>query len=124
MSLTGYQNYYEKDAETWERQALIRARPVAGDIELGQEFVKQAHAFAYSQALTAEQIAYIVHNRQRKEAQADASSFYFTPSKRQEKTADRCEIWIRGTHRYRISCPNTPANPRYDTLASAGAEHS
>ena len=70
LSLTGYQNYYEKDAETWERQALIRARPVAGDIELGQEFVKQAHAFAYSQSLTAEQIAYIVHNRQRKEAQA------------------------------------------------------
>ena len=70
LSLTGYQNYYEKDAETWERQALIRARLVAGDIELGQEFVKQAHAFAYSQSLTAEQIAYIVHNRQRKEAQA------------------------------------------------------
>ena len=70
LSLAGYQNYYEKDGETWERQALIRARPVAGDIELGQEFVKQAHAFAYSQSLTAEQIAYIVHNRQRKEAQA------------------------------------------------------
>ena len=70
LSLAGYQNYYDKDAETWERQALIRARPVAGDIELGQEFVKQAHAFAYSQPLTSEQTANIVHNRQRKEAQA------------------------------------------------------
>ncbi|RKU09892.1 hypothetical protein C6502_12520 [Candidatus Poribacteria bacterium] len=70
LSLAGYQSYYEKDAEIWERQALIRARPVAGDIELGQQFVKQAHAFAYSQPLTAEGIAYIVHNRQRKEEQA------------------------------------------------------
>ena len=70
LTLAGYQNYYEKDAETWERQALIRARPVAGDVELGQEFVKQAQAFAYSQPLTSEQTAYIVHNRQRKEAQA------------------------------------------------------
>ena len=70
LSLAGYQSYYEKDAETWERQALIRARPVAGDIELGQKFVEQAHAFAYSQPLTSEQAAYIVHNRQRKEAQA------------------------------------------------------
>ena len=70
LSLEGYQNYYEKDAETWERQALSRARPVAGDVELGQEFVKEAHAFAYSQPLTSEQTAYIVHNRQRKEAQA------------------------------------------------------
>ena len=70
LSLEGYQNYYEKDAETWERQALIRARPVAGDVELGQEFVKEAHTFAYSQPLTSEQTAYIVHNRQRKEVQA------------------------------------------------------
>ena len=70
LSLAGYQSYYEKDAEIWERQALIRARPVAGDIELGQEFVEQAHAFAYSQPLTAEGTAYIVHNRQRKEEQA------------------------------------------------------
>ncbi len=70
LSLEGYQNYYNKDAETWERQALIRARPVAGDVELGKEFVKQAQAFAYSQPLTSEQTAAIVHNRQRKEAQA------------------------------------------------------
>lgn len=70
LSLAGYQSYYEKDAETWERQALIRARPIAGDAELGQEFVKQAHTFTYNQPLTSEQTAYIVHNRQRKEKQA------------------------------------------------------
>ena len=91
LSLEGYQNYYEKDAETWERQALIRARPVAGDIELGQEFIKQAHAFAYGQPLTAEQIAHIIHNRQRKRSANDAFRLYLshrTPPETQKKTAD------------------------------------
>ncbi|MBI1929040.1 hypothetical protein HYR99_32940, partial [Candidatus Poribacteria bacterium] len=70
LSLAGYQNYYDKHAETWERQALIRARPVAGDVELGEMFLECAYAFAYSQPLTADQVAQILHNRQRKEAQA------------------------------------------------------
>ncbi|HSJ97744.1 MAG TPA: hypothetical protein VLC53_11760, partial [Myxococcota bacterium] len=30
-SLTGLRAYYEGDAQVWERQALLRARPVAGD---------------------------------------------------------------------------------------------
>ena len=31
--------YYERWAKTWEFQALLKARPVAGDLELGQQFV-------------------------------------------------------------------------------------
>ena len=34
-SLDGYRAYLDRWAETWERQALARARPVAGDHELG-----------------------------------------------------------------------------------------
>ncbi len=37
-SLDGYEAYLDRWAETWERQALARARPVAGDPELGQRF--------------------------------------------------------------------------------------
>ena len=71
LPLTGYQNYYDNTAEVWERQALTRARVVAGDIEqLGDRFLEIAHAFCYSDALTSEEIAEIVHTRQRKEAQA------------------------------------------------------
>ena len=54
-----------------ERQALTRARVVAGDIErLGNRFLEIAHVFCYGDALTSEEIAEIVHTRQRKEAQA------------------------------------------------------
>lgn len=71
LALEGYQNYYDNAAEVWERQALTRARVVAGDIEhLGNRFLEIAHAFCYGDALTAEEIAEIVHTRQRKEAQA------------------------------------------------------
>ena len=71
LPLAGYQNYYDNIAEVWERQALTRARVVAGDRkQLGNQFLDIAHAFCYADALTSEEIAEIVHTRQRKEAQA------------------------------------------------------
>ena len=38
-SLEGYRSYYERWSAGWESQALLRARPVAGDPDLGQRFV-------------------------------------------------------------------------------------
>ena len=34
-ALDAYEAYWERWAQTWELQALIKARPVAGDAELG-----------------------------------------------------------------------------------------
>ena len=71
LPLAGYQHYYDTTALVWERQALTRARAVAGDTEtLGNAFLEIAHAFCYSDALTPEEIAEIVQTRKRKEAQA------------------------------------------------------
>ena len=70
LPLDGYKRYYEEHAETWERQAAIRARPIAGDERLGRRFLEVAHTFAYSQSLTQDEVAEIIHTRQRKEAQA------------------------------------------------------
>ncbi|HIE26101.1 TPA: hypothetical protein EYP66_02315 [Candidatus Poribacteria bacterium] len=70
LSLRGYRDYYDKHAEIWERQALIKSRPVAGDLNFGKQFIQIAHGFAYSQPLTPEQIAEIVHTRERKENKA------------------------------------------------------
>ncbi len=88
LSLAGYQNYYEKHAEIWERQASIRASPVAGDADLGKRFVKQANTFAYSQPLTPDQVAQIVHNRQRKEAQAILATSSTRRRKRRKRRLD------------------------------------
>ena len=71
LPLAGYQHYYNTTALVWERQALTRARVVAGDTEvLGNRFLEIAHAFCYAAPLTAEEIAEIVRTRRRKEAQA------------------------------------------------------
>lgn len=38
-SLAAYRTYYERHARPWEFQALLKARPIAGDAALGQEFM-------------------------------------------------------------------------------------
>jgi glutamate-ammonia-ligase adenylyltransferase len=46
-SLASYREYYDRWMETWERQALIKARPVAGDTDLGRQFAALAQDRAY-----------------------------------------------------------------------------
>ncbi|WP_328783269.1 bifunctional [glutamine synthetase] adenylyltransferase/[glutamine synthetase]-adenylyl-L-tyrosine phosphorylase [Streptomyces canus] len=38
-TLASHLAYYQRWAKTWEFQALLKARPVAGDLELGEEYV-------------------------------------------------------------------------------------
>ncbi|MCX4832950.1 bifunctional [glutamine synthetase] adenylyltransferase/[glutamine synthetase]-adenylyl-L-tyrosine phosphorylase [Streptomyces sp. NBC_01016] len=38
-TLSSHLAYYQRWAKTWEFQALLKARPVAGDLELGEEYV-------------------------------------------------------------------------------------
>jgi glutamate-ammonia-ligase adenylyltransferase len=38
-TLDSMRSYYEKWASDWEFQAMLKARPMAGDIQLGEEFV-------------------------------------------------------------------------------------
>lgn len=40
-TLDGYLTYLERHARTWEKQALLKARPVAGDMSLGQAFMER-----------------------------------------------------------------------------------
>jgi glutamate-ammonia-ligase adenylyltransferase len=41
-SVTAYEEYYRRRAMLWEIQALTRARPVAGSMELGRQFAELA----------------------------------------------------------------------------------
>ena len=38
-SLESHKTYYERWAESWEFQALLKARPIAGDAELGEKYL-------------------------------------------------------------------------------------
>ncbi|MBI4585425.1 MAG: bifunctional [glutamate--ammonia ligase]-adenylyl-L-tyrosine phosphorylase/[glutamate--ammonia-ligase] adenylyltransferase [Planctomycetes bacterium] len=48
--------YYHSQGRTWERQALIRLRPVAGDLSLGRRFKEELDAFIFRASLSEEAI--------------------------------------------------------------------
>jgi glutamate-ammonia-ligase adenylyltransferase len=48
-SLAGWRRYHAEDARLWERQALIKLRPVAGDRELGAQVARLAADTVYGQ---------------------------------------------------------------------------
>lgn len=45
------ENYYEAHGRDWERYAFIKARPVAGDLNAGNEFLERIQAFIYRRYL-------------------------------------------------------------------------
>ena len=49
-TLAGHQGYYERWAKTWEFQALLKARPVAGDVELGKAYYETITPLVWSAA--------------------------------------------------------------------------
>jgi glutamate-ammonia-ligase adenylyltransferase len=49
-TLASHQGYYEKWAKTWEFQALLKARPVAGDLRLGHDYVETIAPMVWSAA--------------------------------------------------------------------------
>ena len=46
-SLDSYAEYYERWADTWEFQALLRARPLSGSAELAESFVRLIDPYRY-----------------------------------------------------------------------------
>jgi [glutamine synthetase] adenylyltransferase / [glutamine synthetase]-adenylyl-L-tyrosine phosphorylase len=51
QSLGGCEIYYESWGQTWERAALIKARPIAGDDAVGREFLERIAPFVYRKYL-------------------------------------------------------------------------
>ncbi|HXV94578.1 MAG TPA: bifunctional [glutamine synthetase] adenylyltransferase/[glutamine synthetase]-adenylyl-L-tyrosine phosphorylase [Pseudonocardia sp.] len=49
-TLASYREYYARWSEPWEAQALLRARPVAGDEDLGRRFVELIDPIRYPDA--------------------------------------------------------------------------
>src|SRR5262249_59314382 len=55
-TLESYASYYEGWAQTWEFQALVKARPVAGDAELGARFMQLTRPLVWPDVLHPEAI--------------------------------------------------------------------
>jgi len=65
QSLNGYEIYYESWGQAWERSALIKARPVAGDEKTGKEFIERITPFVYRKYLDYSAIAEIGDMKQK-----------------------------------------------------------
>ena len=51
LSLDSYNSYYEAWGKTWERMALIRSNPAAGDVRLGRKFLRTIEPFVWKRSL-------------------------------------------------------------------------
>src|SRR5215216_1776131 len=51
ISLASALNYYESTGQNWERAAMIKARPCAGDLAVGEEFLKELAPFVWRKYL-------------------------------------------------------------------------
>ncbi len=58
-SLASTLGYYQTVGRTWERQALIKCRPIAGDLDLGGDFLQAITPFVYRRYLGASEIGEI-----------------------------------------------------------------
>lgn len=50
-TIDSLERYYEIEGQEWERQALIRGRAIAGDLELGNEFIKRVEPFVFRKSI-------------------------------------------------------------------------
>ena len=51
MNFNAIEDYYQTQGREWERYALIKARPIAGDIKKGEELLKSLKPFIYRKYL-------------------------------------------------------------------------
>jgi glutamate-ammonia-ligase adenylyltransferase len=51
VSLRSAEIYYESWGQSWERTAMLKARPVAGSLELGEQLLKTLQPFVYRKYL-------------------------------------------------------------------------
>ncbi|SSC21833.1 glutamate-ammonia-ligase adenylyltransferase, partial [Klenkia terrae] len=69
-SLSAFREYYERWVSVWEVQALLRAEPVAGDVELGRQFCDLVDPLRWPAAgLTDAQVAEIRRIKARVESE-------------------------------------------------------
>lgn len=51
LSLGEYENYYSTFGRNWERMALLKAKPVSGDMKLGEQFMSIVQPFIYKKSI-------------------------------------------------------------------------
>lgn len=64
-TIDSYLQYYERWAKNWEFQALLKARPIAGDLDLGEQFVERVAPYVWASAGRDDFVAQVRSMRER-----------------------------------------------------------
>ena len=76
LSLSGMEAYYERHGRDWERQVWLRGRPLAGNLELGEQLVARLEPFVYRRSVSPrifEEVAELMR-RARRQSQSSLGS--------------------------------------------------
>jgi glutamate-ammonia-ligase adenylyltransferase len=71
-SIRAAELYYQSFGRSWERNALLKARPAAGDLEIGEELIKLLEPFVWRGSLDLEVLTEIQSMKARIDARAGA----------------------------------------------------
>ena len=82
--------YYESFGQNWERAALIKARPVAGDLALGAAFIEAIRPFVWRRHLDFAAIADIAGLK------SELATFEARLEARVERTSNDLLRWVVG----------------------------
>jgi glutamate-ammonia-ligase adenylyltransferase len=69
LAPSGYGDYYRQHAETWERQAAVKARVVAGNPRVGAELIAIMQAESFGHGLSPEEDAAVLAMKKRIESE-------------------------------------------------------
>jgi glutamate-ammonia-ligase adenylyltransferase len=69
VSIESAIKYYEQSGQAWERQALIKARPVAGDLALGEYFIERTRPFVFPRYFDDDTLENILDVKRRMESE-------------------------------------------------------
>jgi glutamate-ammonia-ligase adenylyltransferase len=72
LSYDNMLSYYDMKGRTWERQAYVKARPIAGDRELGDQLLSRLEPWIYRRYLSLTDIAGIKSLKRRIERRAES----------------------------------------------------
>ena len=74
LSVPGSLQYYEIRGETWERQMLVKSRPLAGNLETGRAWIEAVRPFVYPRTFLRNPLEEIVEMKERIEQRTDSRS--------------------------------------------------
>ncbi|MBI5453241.1 MAG: bifunctional [glutamate--ammonia ligase]-adenylyl-L-tyrosine phosphorylase/[glutamate--ammonia-ligase] adenylyltransferase, partial [Deltaproteobacteria bacterium] len=82
VSKEAFLGYHAGKTQVWERQALVRARPVAGDLKFGADVLNELFDISYGKPFTPEEVDEMLRIRRRMEVEIAKE----TPSRYNIKT--------------------------------------